>query len=283
MLMRQLTILLLIAGLLLSAPRVVRGQSWEDTRTFPLPDDESPLWLDLEADVADVSVTGVEGIGAIEVALAIEGWSEDEIDFVADYADAHLVVRVTVIAEEQNAFGGKRSIKLALRVPAELELSMSVNVGSVTISDITVVNSLDVRTDVGAITAQAALGEGDHTLQANVGDVHFNGSLEKGALSMVSSVGDLAFTGQIGPDGALDLGAEVGAVTVTVAPGSAFRLEAQSNLGKVVDDLALHERTTQSGLLDALVQGVYGAPGQPQATVRAHTDVGEITITEAGR
>jgi len=50
-----------------------------------------------------------------------------------------------------------------------------------------------------------------------------------------------------------------------------------------VDDLALHERTTQSGLLDALVQGVYGAPGQPQATVRAHTDVGEITITEAGR
>jgi len=279
--MRLLTVLVLIAGLLMSTPRAARAQSWEDTRTFPLPDEDTPLWLDLEADVAAVTVTGVEDIDAIEVALAVEGWSEDEIDFVTDYAEGRLIVQVKVIAEERNAFGGGRSIALAVRVPATLELSASVNVGEVTVAGITVVNSLDIRTDVAAIAVQAALGEGDHTLESNVGEVRFEGSLAAGALVMLASVGEVAFTGAIGPDGYLDAGAEVGAVTLAVEPGSAFRLDAQASLGQIAGDLPLRDRVEDNGLLDQMVQGTYGDVDQPQATVRIHADVGDITLEEA--
>ena len=260
-----------------------RADGWNETRSFPLPEEGETLWVEVEGDAARLTVIGSDDLDAITLETEVEGWDEEDVTIDTEYNDANLIIYIDVEMGVQDTLDiAQQKLDLTLTVPVQLQLTVQLDVGEVVIENVEIVDELTVETSVASVNFDGVLGEGTHRIVSDVGQVNFTGTFTDGELEIGSSVGAVQFDGVFGPAGSLDVWTDVGSVIMLFSDQSAFQIEAKAELGRIDDNLDLANRTKDSSLVGTAITGVYGALELPDALLTIEAQLGDIQLDDYG-
>jgi hypothetical protein len=269
-----------VAGAVLVAS-TVRADGWDETRSFPLPEEGETLWVEVEGNAARLTITGSDDLEAITLTTEVEGWDEDEVSIDTEYNDANLLIYIDVEMGVKDALDiPQQKLDLTLTVPVQLQLSVQLDVGEVVIENVEIVDELTIETSVASVNFDGVLGEGTHRIVSDVGQIDFTGTFTDGELEIGSNVGAVKFDGEFGPTGSMDVWTDVGSVIMLFSDQSAFQIEAKAELGRVNDKLDLANRTKDSSLVGTTITGTYGALEAPDAILTIEAQLGDIQLDD---
>lgn len=163
---------------------------------------------------------------------------------------------------------------------AIVDVSIPTSVGTRTASvrlDITVPaeTDLEIRNDVGSMRVDGVTGI--MTLHANVGDMVVRNVILTGPSRLTTDVGRLEFAGSLPEEGEVAMTTRVGELRLDLPRESEFRLDAQANIGDIRTDFELEEREAgREGVVGAELRGRVGADPGVSLVLRSNT--GAIAI-----
>lgn len=281
---RILNLLIPVAMLsgLLAAPGRVHADEWHKTYTV-----SGRATVRVSTNDGAVRVASWEG-KQIEARVETIGWKIDqsEVRVVEHQSGNTLELEARVPSERWGAHFGRRSLRIALKIPREADLNVRSGDGSVEVEPIN--GTLDIHTGDGHITVSGAKGE----IRLTTGDGRIEASGLDGRLDASSGDGHIRVEGSFDllnlktNDGAIDArvlaGSKLaagwtvrtgdGSVTLRLPDGLQAELDAHTGDGRISLDIPL------------LVTGTYGRTelrgkmngGGPLLTIR--TGDGSIHI-----
>lgn len=220
--------------------------SRRDTETLDI--GEGIVNLEVTNRVGETRIRGEEDLDEIEIEIVRRATGLTDSRAQNAFAQMTVEVRrdedryIIEVADYDDSLGflEHRSIDLLITVPTHLNMTVTNNVGAMSVRDVEIVD----------------------------------------ALELINEVGSIEFTGKIGPEGTHRIKNNVGSVEVRVTGESSFRLDASANVGSVDSNLALRdEAATQEDVGNSLT-GVYGENADPAATLTITTDVGGIDLRD---
>lgn len=96
-------------------------------------------------------------------------------------------------------------------------------------------------------------------------------------LNLISNVGKIVFHGQIGPQGQHQMSSSTGKIEIKLAAGSAFKLQAETSVGKISANLPLQNMREGRAVVGQTLSGIYGE--NPEAVLKLNSSVGKIDIS----
>ncbi|HEX6972253.1 MAG TPA: DUF4097 family beta strand repeat-containing protein [Limnochordia bacterium] len=252
------------------------------TRTFS----EQVLLGDERARVRAVNalgrleVTGSPDARSIEVRAAVRwlGWLPPWTDDPMDLTDIDVRKEggtVTVTAAQPGdgwplaGLLGHASVDLALTVPAESDLDLNAQLGTVTVRGVT--GELRLHANMGEVRASDV--GGDLTIRANMGDIVVRDAVLSDRMSVRADMGSIDFTGRPARDA--EVISHMGSIRLALPPGQSYRLDARASMGSI--DIGLPFDGSREG--DS-VRGTIGH-GPPAGSIKIESDMGSIDIEEA--
>jgi len=244
---------LVIAGCDSAVPRIEAVE--EQGQTFAVLD---YLTLVVETTNGKIQVWGVDGLEEVQVTAVLHAWGDtqeqarDRLEQLAVKMsqDAEYVQLRFQSSSSYRGWGKSPQVDFEVAVPADADITVSVNNGSITVADITgtfvietengSINATDVK---GAVTGETANGSIDIAqAQAHLGLTTDNGTItvsqSRCSLDAETDNGDIHFSGQlVGPQHRMKSGN--GSLIAEVLSDSELAIEARVNNGSISTTLLL--------------------------------------------
>lgn len=146
---------------------------------------------------------------------------------------------------------GKNAIDFDIAVPAQANLELVTNAGTVSVQN--VAGQMKLQSDAGSISATQVTLYGKSRLKTDAGSVTFVGSLD--------------------PDGDYHFTTDLGSINVTLPADASFDLEARTDLGSINTNLPLQYQQKNKA------SGKVGIGPYPR--LKAKTDLGSVRVYRA--
>lgn len=134
--------------------------------------------------------------------------------------------------------------------------------------------SLNVESRVGRVRVTGT--QGDLAIRADVGDVELRDVVPLERLETRTRVANIEFSGALAARATYTLTSDVGRIAVRLPGDSAFKIEAQSDVGNVRMDFPVSGRSTREGFVGKEVRGDVGV--NPTASLYLRSRIGEISV-----
>jgi hypothetical protein len=226
---------------------------YEKTETALVPVAEA-VALSVETGVGAITVTGADVVDCnVTAEIRVKAETEEEarklaeqVKIETEISGGKLRIKVSKPASLK-----KRPLEAKLRIvaPRQLKLDCSINVGSISISDMN--DTIKVSGNVGSISCQQVCG--DIAVTSNVSSVDV----------VYASTAPAACT--------TDITTNVGSINLTVPPQWSAQVSATTNVGAVKTDKPI-------AVLGKLGKSIKGSVGSGEGRVRLKTNVGSIHI-----
>jgi hypothetical protein len=232
------------------------------TQTFNRTVDvRTPATLNVDVAVGDITIRAGSG-QQVTVNATKRAWSAnsaqanqilDRIEISVEPSGNRVDVRVSGM-DQFRTLGRSPQVNLVITVPAETALDLTSRVGNLRVTGLR-----------GAVN-----------ISADVGDVRLTDVTPVGQLSVETRVASIELDGALAANAAYSLTSDVGRIAVRLPTGSAFKLDARSDIGDVRVDFVLTGSSRREGLVSKEVRGEVGA--NPTASLTLRSRVGEISV-----
>src|SRR6266487_3803433 len=129
----------------------------------------------------------------------------------------------------------------------------------------------------GSVNFEVTVPQGTNVqLKTDSGDVDIEGVT--GQMTLATNSGDINFDGTIGTSGTYQFQTDIGSVNLTVAPTSAFHIDASTNSGSIGDFPGLNVQKNIQGSGAKASGDVGGSSQGPSAKVTITTGSGDINL-----
>jgi hypothetical protein len=226
---------------------------YEKTETARVPVAEA-IALSVETGVGAITVTGADVVDCnVTAEIRVKAETEEEARKLAEQVkiETKLVGDKLHISASKPKGLKKRPLEVKFKIlaPKQLKLDCSINVGSISISDMN--DTIKVSGNVGSISCQQV--GGDIAVTSNVSSV------------------DIAYASTARAACNTDITTNVGSIDFTVPPQWSAQVSATTNVGAVKTDKPI----AVQGKLGKSIKGTVGAG---EGRVRLKTNVGSIHI-----
>lgn len=246
---------LIFGAVTLALINVAQDNEISSTEVQQIPITTEQVTLVVDHNIGDTVVRGADDVEEIEVRITrkaralTEGRAEELLDSAEislRQSDGRYVIDTT---RDEGFFMWQIfqnvDIELTITVPRRLNVEIAADVGAVRIRDVEIVDRLDLENNVGSIE----------------------------------------FDGVLGPEGRHNITNNVGDITVIVREGSAFDLDARTNVGEIDVDLTEGRQGIRSSSEGPAQQitGTYSTLSggdEPNARLTIRNDVGAISIRD---
>lgn len=198
-----------------------------------------------------VSVTATKRAWGVNRSAAEERLRQIAISVVG--TGERVEVRVSGVATSRN-FGRAPQVDLVIVTPSVTALVLDSRVGKVTVAGL----------------------QGDVTVTADVGEVFLRDIVPSEKLQVATRVASIEMSGPLAGRVVYELTSDVGRIAVQVPAGSAFNIDARSDIGDVRLDFPLSGSSSREGLVGKEVRGQVGE--SPTVSLWLRSRVGEITV-----
>lgn len=162
--------------------------------------------------------------------------------------------RITIKSRTGWQFLGKTSVDLEVTVPRTSNLDLKTEAGSITVSGVR--GQVNCASDAGSVKATQVMLRGDSRLKTDAGSITFSGSLH--------------------PYGTYTMTTDAGNVTVTLPEGTAFRIDAKTDVGSIASDFPF---AIQRDFPGTRARGDVGM-ARTYPVLKLRTDVGSINVRQ---
>jgi hypothetical protein len=226
---------------------------YEKTETAVVPVAEA-VALSVETGVGAITVTGADVVDCnVTAEIRVKAETEEEARKLAEQVKIETkLVGDTLRIKVSKPTGLKKrplEAKLWIVAPKQLKLDCSINVGSISISDMN--DTIKVSGNVGSISCQQVCG--DIAVTSNVSSV------------------DVVYASTARAACNADITTNVGSINLTVPPQWSAQVSAATNVGAVKTDKPIV-------VLGKLGKSIKGSVGSGEGRVRLKTNVGSIHI-----
>jgi len=180
----------------------------------------------------------------------------------------------TITANVQDS--GPGSVNFEVTVPQGTNVQLKTDSGDVDIEGVT--GQMTLATNSGDIQTANDTLNGASSLSTNSGDVNVRQTTLNNQVTINSNSGDINFDGTIGTSGTYQFQTDIGSVNLTVAPTSAFHIDASTNSGSIGDFPGLNVQKNIQGSGAKASGDVGGSSQGPSAKVTITTGSGDINL-----
>ncbi len=130
---------------------------------------------------------------------------------------------------------------------------------------------------VGRVDARNLVGALD--IEIGVGDIDMKDVRLMEDSQVHAGVGDVSFRGVLTNDGETKMTTDVGSIYISLPKESAFKIDAESEIGSIDIDFELRQRDVESRVVGERVEGEVGNDASAELKLKAGT--GEIVVQSA--
>jgi Putative adhesin len=180
----------------------------------------------------------------------------------------------TITANVQGS--GPDSVSFEVTVPQGTNVQLRTDSGDVDIEGVN--GQMTLTTNSGDIVASNDTVNGRSTITTNSGDITARQTALSDQATMGTNSGDIDFDGTIGTSGTYQFQTDSGSVNLTLAPTSAFHIDASTNSGSIGDFPGVVVQKNDQGSGAKASGDVGGSSQGPSAKVTITTGSGDINL-----
>ncbi len=218
---------------------------------------QAPVTLVIDVPVGDIQIRGGSD-GDVSVQATKHAWGQDsaaaqrvldDIDVQIEQLGNQVRVTATGLTWADGSSGAPRSprVDLVISAPTQTALQITSNVGSVDAADL----------------------HGDITITADVGSVTLRDVTPIGMLRVDSRVAAIQLSAQLAADATYRLTSDIGRVLVQLPEDSAFNIDARSDIGNVNLGFPLLGRSSRDNFIGKEVTGDVGSTPSARLILRS--------------